>query len=198
MKYRLNTNLIPFFSGTYETIWQVIEYDDDDDDGNELNIDYDHRDLMKSIVTVFKENENYILKELQQEAKFIKSIKFTNTFSSPKEYNFSTDVIDFDIEINQSKLKKVLKELEHNQDFKNFLKENYSSYDGFMSFTPNNYNEIKENIENNGMEAEQSISAIINYLVMIARNTLHDIEETIYEEWSCNGYGGLDYNISEY
>jgi len=195
MKYNLNTNLIPIFSGTYETIWQPNEFDDE---GNELNIDYDHKDLMKSIVTIFKENENYILKELQEKASFIKKIVFTNTFSSPREYNFNTDTIDFDLTINKKELNKVLKDLEHNQDFKNFLKENYSSYDGFMSFTPNNYNEIKENIENNGMEAEQSISAIINYLVMIARNTLHEIEETIYEEWNCNGYGGLDYNISEY
>src|SRR3990172_10375324 len=156
MKVLLNSNLVPLFRGTYESIWEVNEYEDN---GDEVEVDYKFEDLMKSIVEAYKNEEKWILSELN--LPFVKDIKFTGEFYSPREYNFVTDEIDFKLDISKAQLVKTLDSLKENQEFKEFLAENYTSYDGFMSFTPNNYNEIRENILSTGSEYEQSISAVI-------------------------------------
>ncbi|MDO8611149.1 MAG: hypothetical protein Q7R95_11540, partial [bacterium] len=112
MQIKLNTNLVPIFSGTYETFWEVNECDDN---GNEVDINYNHQDLMKSIAGVYQENADYILSELK--CPFIKKLTFDGTFYSPREYNFSTDQLDFTIEVNKTQLIKTLNSLENDDYF---------------------------------------------------------------------------------
>ena len=184
----LNTSMIELFNGTYNTIWEVIETDDD---GNELEVDYDFKNLMQSILEAYQEGETQIVKDL--EVNFIKSIHFTG-FWSPREYNFATDQLDFTLEIDRELMLKELAKLIDSKDFKQFLKDNYSSYDGSMSFTPNNYQEISEEIIDNGENgkySDQAISALINFI----RPENNSIDMDAYEYWSSNGYMGLDYKI---
>ena len=61
IKIELNTNLIPIFSGTYENIWEVRETSDN---GEELPVDYNHGDLMASIVSEYQDHAKWIVKEL--------------------------------------------------------------------------------------------------------------------------------------
>ena len=187
MKLLVNTNLIPIFKGTYNTFWEICEYEDD---GEEIEIDYDFNDFMKSIVETYKDNEENILEALGVD--FIRSVKISETYFTPREYNFKTDQLDFVLDINKSGLLRALKKLENNKDFEQYLKDNFSSYDGFWSFTPNNYKELYKEITTEGDEYCQSISALIWYL---AKDSKKDIELEIYEEWSGNGYGGLDYKL---
>lgn len=62
---------------------------------------------------------------------------------SPKEYNFETDKLIVNVEFR-------LRALEHwclkdkPEKFNEYLKQNYSSYDGFISFTPNSIDAFKE------------------------------------------------------
>ena len=195
-KYELSSNLIPIFSGTYETIWQVNECNDN---GDEIEIEYNHKDLMFSIADLYHDEQKYITEAIKSEVDFIDKIIVPGSFISPREYNFKTDVINLDITIDVKKLKKTLKELETDQKFHKFLKDNYSSYDGFMSFTPNNYMELKDNIINEGSEAEQSIAAIIVYLASdkdVNTNYLFsEIERFLYDLWNGNGFNGLEYEI---
>ena len=184
----MNSNLIRVFSGTYENMWDVQEWNDE---GDELAIDYKFDDLMKSIVSVYKDNEKHILTEMN--IPFINSIKLKKTYFTPREYNFKTDELDFNISVNKIKLLKALDKLKDNKKFDKHLHDNYSSYDGFMSFTPNNYKELREQITTRGDEFEQSMGALITYLV--GRERLRSIEFDVYEEWSCNGYGGLEYKL---
>ena len=191
MKLELNTNLIPFFSGTYYTMWEIYETDDD---GNELEVNYNSNDFMQSIINAYKRQQPQILRDLKEAADFITNINFPGTSNSPREYNFGTDTIDFDLTINKTKLKQTIKKLESDPEFHKFLKDKYTSYDGFISFTPNNYQNLKEAIENNNDESDQAIGALIQYLTKNL-NTLNKIEEYAYNYWQGNGYCGLDYEI---
>lgn len=55
---------------------------------------------------------------------------------SPKEYNFYTDVLTLKIKVNVSRLKKFCLK-DNRAEFDEYLKENWTSYDGFVSFIPN-------------------------------------------------------------
>ncbi len=196
MTIKLNTNLVPLFSGTYESIWEVCETDDN---GDELEVEYDFKDLLKSIAEVYHQNEKYILSELN--CPFIKEIKFDGGFYSPREYNFKTDELDFTIEADKNEILEKLDSLKENPKFAEFLKEHYTSYDGFISFTPNNFSELREQIVNEGDEFTQSIGALIRFVTGEADcpNCLfQEIEEAIHEDWQGNGYGGLDYESHPY
>lgn len=190
----LNTSMVRgIFNGTYESMWEVSEIDDD---GNELEVDYDFNEFMKAIAEVYKfEAPDIILSEW--ELPFVKSIEFTGGFYSPREYNFSTDSLDFKIELDKKGFMAELKKLENDSKFKEFLIDNYRSRDGFISFTPDNYSEILESITEEKSDFEQSISAVLNYLIPESESYYESLEGQIYEIWRGNGYGGLDYKIIE-
>ena len=69
----------------------------------------------------------------------IKSMKFKNLYS-PNYYNFDTDRLNSEIDLNLTKLKQFIKA--NKSDFNLYLHENFTSYDGFMSFISNNYNDF--------------------------------------------------------
>jgi|SRR3990172_3255987 len=196
MKYTLNTNLIPLFRGTYNTEWDVCETDDE---GNEQEVEYDFKELMASIAQAYQKNEAYILSELN--CPFIRSIHFTGGTYSPREYNFRTDELDFTVDIDEKKLRISMEALRDNPDFADFakfLRDNYTSYDGFWSFTPNNFKNLYEAITKHGDEHDQALSAIITYLAR--ENIRHhggvSIEEMVHEDWQGNGYEGLEYTTA--
>ena len=161
MQVKLNTDLVPFFSGTYNTIFDLShKYDDYDDEIN-------HNDYMDRILETYKEID--IFKNID----FVKKVEFIGWYS-PKFYNYSNDQLDFTIDIDKRELFKTLNSLD-NKEFKDFLKENYSSYSGFISFTSNNYDELYDKAI---MGDEQSIGAILTYLL---KDELKDIEYSVYE-----------------
>lgn len=185
MILKLNTNLIPLFTGTYENIWEVSE---------ELNAMYDRNEFMKSIVRAYKANEAMIVREI--DLSFVKSIKFTGKYYSPRYYNFSTDTLDFNLNVDKKKLYKILDRLSKDTKFDAWLKENFSHRSGFISFTPNNYKDLATQIKTEGDEFEQSIGAMIQYLLLDEESKLSQIETEIYEDWSGNGYYGLNYTLA--
>ena len=77
---------------------------------------------------------------------------------SPKFYNWSTDTLNFDL-ITDDKFTDniidVINNLEGHElaDLSSFLKDNYTSYDGFISFTDNNVDDLIDSI-NAGEERE--------------------------------------------
>jgi hypothetical protein len=188
MNIKLNTNLVPMFTGTYESIWELMDYDDD---GNELELDYNHKDLMNGIVDQYNSNSDYIIRELN--IPWIKSIKFTGHWS-PREYNFNTDQLDFTLSIDKEGMIKSLKSLKNDSKFESWLRDNFTSYDGFWSSTPNNYTDLyNELVSEVGSEYDQSLGALITYLA--GKKSLEDIEYMVHDDWQGNGYGGLNYKI---
>lgn len=78
---------------------------------------------------------------------------------SPKYYNFDTDNIELIVNFDKFKL---LDEIKKDVNaFDSFLKENYSSYDGFCSFTANNFDEWYIDYKD---EKETAIGALLTYL----------------------------------
>ena len=190
MIVELNTGMIRLFSGTYYSCWEVVEYDDN---GNELEVDYKHSDLMASIAAEYKYHESEILEALNLE--LIKSINFTGGFHSPREYNFTTDELDFELEIDYELMLETAGALLGDKDYKQFLIDNYRSRSGFISFTPDNPQKVLDQLETEGDKFAQALSALINYLV--DKDDLDEVERDIYENWRCNGYGNLDYQVIE-
>lgn len=99
--------------------------------------------------------QSHIESILTEELKYHLGIDITYTpmgWSSPQYYNFGGDVNKFDIEAEsfQPLLDYCLADQEN---FEAYLKEHFSSCDGFISFVSNNIREWKMDIEANVMTA---------------------------------------------
>lgn len=168
-QYELNSgllnNLMDF--GTYETLldaryvfddWQI---DDDFKNGDrQYNSEFfwnnfDNQAFKARIIKTAQQkyNGDWNIKGIA-----IK-IEMANEMISPREYNFSTDTIGVLLSVNPEDVLKYAKQ--HKTEFDKFLNENYSSYDGFISFTPNNYWYWLNEFENDNV---QSVAAFFNFL----------------------------------
>ena len=192
MIYKLNTNLVPLFSGTYETQWDIEEIDDN---GDELPASYDFNEFMRGIAHEYANHVQFIREELAID--WIKSLRFTGKYVSPREYNFSTDRLDFTVKIDQRKMVKYLKSLENNADYAQYLRDNYSSCDGFWSWTPDTWRGTLEAITAHSEYEDQAIGALIRWAGLQSNPEnfayMGNIEGAINENWRGNGYGGVDY-----
>ena len=84
---------------------------------------------------------------------------------SPKYYNFETDTLNFDLVTDDKftdNIIDVINKLEQSEraDFSKFLKDNYTSYDGFTSFTDNNIPDLIESIKDG---EEREIGAFLTW-----------------------------------
>ena len=98
---------------------------------------------------------------------------------SPREYNFSTDRISFEVSVDLRKLKKYCFNTERS-DFNQYLHDKWSSYDGFISFIPNNVPEFMEKYRHD----KSLIDIMIEYYLLRFIN-FEDVEYDVLEEdWS--------------
>ena len=113
----------------------------------------------------------------------IKKISTRNfELNSPKEYNFTTDKLIVNVEFR-------LRALEHwclknkPEKFNKYLKENYSSYDGFISFTPNSIDAFKEEYFNEYKTFEErERNNLINIMLEFYFECQIDFETDVNEE----------------
>lgn len=169
MQTTLNTNLLPIINvGMYDSELSAENIFDDDMLNQELNDGYifynseffwdnfDNKKYVKFIEGCVKgfiiSNNNF------KYVPCINSIEAGEIYS-PKYYNYSTDNIDLIVDYNKGKVLSYVKE--YKGYFETFLKNNYSSYDGFISFTSNNYKDWLEDFKNN---EEQAIGAALCYI----------------------------------
>jgi hypothetical protein len=138
---------LPVFTGFYNTIFEADNENSEIDDINmhrrnknmseigfdDCNFNYaEYRKEVSIAVTKYIENE---LKDID----VLSKIEFEGLYS-PKEYNFSNDSINIEVELTEDNIKEIKKYLYDNLDeYKQYLKDNYSSYDGFVSFYPNTF-----------------------------------------------------------
>lgn len=137
---------LPVFPGFYGTIFEPsedseIEYVNDerkkkglpkvDFDDMRFNYDEYRNDVAKKAC-------NFLERELSD---YVKSIKF-DELRSPRFYNYSNDSINCIIE---PKIKPIRKYLSDNSEaFDQYLKDQYTSYDGFISSYDNNRGDFME------------------------------------------------------
>jgi len=139
MKYK---TYLPIFNGFYNTIWEPnlenVEYDiknQREENGLFSEIDYNDIDFnnMQYEIDVIQSLCNIIQNEMSD---FINNIEFQK-INSPKEYNFKNDSADVSIDVNIDKIKEYI--YSNKEAFSKFLKERYTSCDGFMSHYNNDF-----------------------------------------------------------
>lgn len=168
MKVTLNSNLFPIINvGMYNSnISSENVFDDhtiiEDKENGYIHYDVDY------FWSNFQ-NDKYV-KRIQELASEYLEGKIDNgngieitikckEIYSPKFYNFGTDEIVMDVTFNKTKVLQVVRK--ERETFNQFLKDNYTSYDGFTSFTSNNYNDWLTDFENNEV---RSIGSVLTYL----------------------------------
>lgn len=165
MKANLNTNLFPIINvGMYyscispENVFDSYNIDDDfENDFSEYNADqfWDNFDFDKYKTKIQELAADFLTYEIDDNEIKIEA----GELYSPKYYNFDTDNIELTVEFDKVKiLNNVFKDV---NTFDTFLRENYSSYDGFCSFTANNFEEWYIDYKD---EKETAIGALLTYL----------------------------------
>ena len=145
----MKTNFIlPLFTGFYDSIfcqyesWYESELDyltSEQGMTDETATDYLDKcdtskcnaDMSETIAHKFEEIFNDTFKTKIE-------IEFTN-LESPQYYNFSTDKILASITFNYGEILELI--LDNKQAFEKFLKDNFTSYDGFFSSYSNDFND---------------------------------------------------------
>ena len=141
---------LPVFPGFYNTIFEPqeeneLEYIKDKREENNLTGEFDY-DLVKFDYDQYYNDVaesccNVI--ECELPANLITSILCQNV-ASPKEYNFRNDSINIEVKLTLRNMVNIRKYVNDNFDlFVKYLKNNYSSYSGFISFHSNNVNDWK-------------------------------------------------------
>ncbi len=103
---------------------------------------YDHDKRKKFIFDQFKEFYEWdFLDEINEAMDLKMEFNVIGWLNSPKQYNFSTDWMDFDLVIDKEKFLDRVRDMDQ-EKLSVFLKENYSSYDWFMSNTANNLKDL--------------------------------------------------------
>lgn len=209
----------PLFQGFYNTIFEIDESDIDAEIDyfceNHTNID---SDLLKAVInrnydTFVKEDwngyKNYVgkescevLEDFLREKGFDCKVIFENVYS-PREYNFSNDSVNCSIEVNDDFIDKVRNfVLNHSDLFAEYIKDNYTSYDGFMSYYSNDSKDWIKNI-NEDISAHE-LGSILLFILLVDYNELKDISdvvdeynENLYENIYKNEYISLSDEIEE-
>lgn len=145
MKTFKTETYLPVFTGFYETIFEpdadseIYEINQirqekgfEEIDFNDCNFNYKE----------YKENvcidcTEFLGKEFKR-LNVIESIEFQKLYS-PSFYNFENDTVHVLIEFSEQNIKNIDKILHDNYErFKKYIKNKYTSYDGFMSFHSDN------------------------------------------------------------
>lgn len=143
----------PLFSGFYNTIWDGAfdqELDDDEVDLYEVDWQKLHEEIAKNFVHVMNE---YLLK-------VVDSIEY-QSLVSPKFYNFGNDSINVEIKLDTSKLQWYC--AENKAELDEYLKENYTSRDGFISHYANSYEEWAEDTNYFTEFNQHTLGALLNF-----------------------------------
>ena len=160
MKYNIE---LPFFPGLYESnlyssdtaYWAIQEelryyreeycteygrgeiedkpfYEQLTEDDLDFNFTDYSKDIMANWVAAWKDNAPEIVLSIESEHMW-----------SPRQYNFDTDRIYGDVELRDDWMDVVREFMVENADwFRDRIKEDWTSYDGFMSFMSNNFDNL--------------------------------------------------------
>jgi len=137
---------LPVFSGFYETIWQFQDENEiylinEERKNKGLNpIDYDnlHIDYSQYEYDICKNLCKVICEKLKL---FINSIKMQK-IHYPKQYNFANNSVDILVSANTDKIKEYI--YENIEAYKEYLKNMYTGYDGYIPHYSNKFDDWKE------------------------------------------------------
>ena len=101
---------------------------------------------------------------------------------SPRFYNYSTDRIILDVEVDLKKLEDFCFK-DNADDFNKYLEDNFTSYDGFHSFVKNNRLGFYLDYKNDESEKERCLNVMLEYYFIkrILSENEEDFKEHMYE-----------------
>lgn len=105
----------------------------------------------------------------------IKHIDFVELYS-PRYYNFDTDRLVLNVDCDWDGLLKYVEET--SPDFDKYLHDNFTSYDGFHSFVPNNKKDFLEALND---DFDRLSQVIIEYYILDRIDDLDDYKLQCYE-----------------
>ena len=127
-------SFLPIFQGFYGTIFEADEDNMIEDGKTWDDYNWDYKDYMTRVAKACCCTIEDQLKD------FGITVTFQNVYS-PREYNFSNDSINVAYHLEDDSFNKVLAYLLENKEaFTQHVKDNFTSYDGFMSFYSNDIN----------------------------------------------------------
>lgn len=149
------------FQGFYEselynsdTEYSFNTNNDEDGQGYEL------QDWEGFTQAVAKEHADLLFDNLEQKEQIIKSIEYKGLYS-PRYYNFETDKLDLIVDCDIEALKGYC--FKNYKAFDLYLHDNFTSYDGFISFVPNNVKEFAEKYED---DKERLLNVMIEFYIL--------------------------------
>lgn len=186
---KINTYL-PIFSGFYNTIWNFQEenviYNINDNREVEGDINFEHLEID------YVKYENDVAKQLCEVIKdklsdYIENIEFQKIYS-PKTYNFSTDSIDVSIIPNIENIKKFI--YAHKNEFNQYLKNKYTSYDGFISHYDNSFEAWEDDTQSfNDLNINShALGSILDFIAHISELEEVNIYEYVMENIYYDNY----------
>jgi len=111
-------------------------------------------------------------------AGFIQEIKFENIYS-PREYNFSNDSINVSVILNQNNIKNIKLFLFENVSlFEDYIKDQFTSYSGFISHYNNDYITWLNDI-NNCLNHKTQLGVILDFICQVSEIKINDLCEAI-------------------
>ena len=201
---KLTTNLFPIVNvGMYDSLLSpenlINDYEIDEDKDNEY-IKFDSNEYWSNLFDISKFRAeiltlatDYIKDEIKPILTGLKlgiSDIETVSINSPRFYNFECDELYFDLIVEDQFNNNIIDKINNLSTdelirFNTYLKDNYSSYDGFVSFTSNNSLDVINNVKNYD---ERDISAFLNWYVF---DFLNEIDENDWLQY-------VNQNISSY
>lgn len=171
MKHTYNNWSTDIFEGFYESnLWNSdslvdIEYCDRQEGYLNDNQEYDIDDF-KAFKKEVSENAVYFLFEALDEHNIIKDMKFKDLYS-PRYYNYETDSLIIDVDVDMRRLKKYCFTTKK-EAFNQYLKDNFTSYSGFVSYISNNIKDFKEDY--NQPNNDREINVMIEFYLLTQIN----------------------------
>lgn len=194
---------LPLFPGFYGTLWEPdhieeyeLEYINEWREREPFvssepiswdDVDWNWKEYMER---VSKDAVLSIQHALKEEG-FIESLEFQE-LRSPREYNFDNDSIDILAVLTSKNIVNIINAIENNfNDWSKYLKDCYTSCDGFMSFCSN---DPADWIIADCIEDSHKLGSILQFLVI----TVCDYTENdLYEDTTRDNYW-LEYTCEEY
>jgi hypothetical protein len=99
----------------------------------------------------------------------------------PRQYNFGDDEIVFAMTIDANWVESKFDEFSRDSKFIDFIKKEYSSRDGFISFMPSDVSEYDELLDPDNSDYWQVVSAVITYIVNSDTSIRESVMDDLYD-----------------
>lgn len=130
--------------------WSFVENDEEITEDHDLDHDGYRHDLAEHQEDVLNEYTDGVVKSFSHVGD-----------TSPREYNFATDNSDLVIELDYRKLTNYVHK--NRVEFEQFLKDNFTSYDGFWSYVANTSQEFYQQMTESEVDHDRNIAIMAGW-----------------------------------